>query len=187
MAQFAICAHRKFRAFSLIVSMCRSGTYMSRGLAIGRGSRLSGPWPPCLASSPRPGTSGKASSSPETVFRSAVRSIRLLDDQVNDAARALDLATAAEHRGAEDRSAVLLEDGGPDDEIGVRGFVFQGDEHDALGGARHLANQHQPRNGNSPSVRRVAQRRAGQIAARLPGCCRRNASGCARRLNPLVR
>src|ERR1039458_8624551 len=31
----------------------------------------SGPWPPCLASSPRPGVSGKVASSPDTCFRSA--------------------------------------------------------------------------------------------------------------------
>jgi hypothetical protein len=33
---------------------------MSRGFVITLGSRLSGPWPPCFASSPRPGTSGNA-------------------------------------------------------------------------------------------------------------------------------
>jgi hypothetical protein len=42
------CSHVKFRAFTFRLSMCRSGTYMSRGRAIGLGSRLSSPLPPCL-------------------------------------------------------------------------------------------------------------------------------------------
>ena len=58
---------------------------------------------------------------------------------VGDAARMLYPAAAAEHRGAEDHAAVFLEDVRPHDQIGVGGFVFERDEHDALGRTWHLA------------------------------------------------
>jgi hypothetical protein len=67
--------YRKFRAFTFSVSMCRSGSYISRGREITLGSRLSSPLPPRLASSPRPGWMGNASSSPETRLSWSERSI----------------------------------------------------------------------------------------------------------------
>ena len=78
-------SYRKFRARTFSVSICMSGSYMSRGLTAGLGSRLSRPLPPCLASSPRPADSGNALVEARHAANSADRSCTLLDDQMNDA------------------------------------------------------------------------------------------------------
>jgi len=54
----------------------------------------------------------------------------------------LDLAANAHHRSAKHDAAVLLEDIGPDNEIGDIGLVLERDEHDALGGTGVLADFH---------------------------------------------
>ena len=53
---------------------------------------------------------------------------------------------------AHDDLALLFEHVGPDDEIGDSGLVFEGDEHDALGASRPLADQHQARDRQSLAV-----------------------------------
>jgi len=60
---------------------------------------------------------------------------------------ALHAAAHAQKARAHDDAAVRLEDPGPDHEVGNAVFVLDGDEHHARGGARALANQHQPGEG----------------------------------------
>ncbi len=94
-------------------SACRCadrGSYISRGVnAEGLGLAAVEPLPPCLASSPRPGVSGNGPSSPEIGFELCRQIGHLLDDEVDHAIGALDLAAAAEQGGAKDRTPVLLE------------------------------------------------------------------------------
>lgn len=53
----------------------------------------------------------------------------------------LNAAVDADHAGAEHDAPVFLKYLYPDDEIGDAGFVLQRDGHDALGGARPLADE----------------------------------------------
>lgn len=69
--------------------------------------------------------------------------VQAMGDEVDDLALALDAAMDREHAGAEDHPSLLLEHVRPDDDIGAAGLVLDGDEQDALGGARHLPHQHE--------------------------------------------
>lgn len=59
--------------------------------------------------------------------------------EVDDFALAADLAVDAEQAGADDFAALALQELGADDDVGEAGFVFEGDEHGAFGGAGALA------------------------------------------------
>lgn len=71
--------------------------------------------------------------------------IEPLGDDVDDAALALDLPAHPDHRGAKHNPAMLLEDVGPYDQVRDFSLVLERDEHDALGGAWLLPDQHDAR------------------------------------------
>jgi hypothetical protein len=100
---------------------------------------------------------------PRHVLRISRQIPDLLDYQMRDAARVLHFTVTAEHGRAEDRSAVLLKDSGPYNQIGVSGFIFERDEHDAFGRARHLPDQNEPRNREPTAVSGGSKRCAGLI------------------------
>src|SRR6202012_3779894 len=133
--------HLKFRALPFSVSICKSGSYISRGRAIGFGSRLSSPLPPRLASSPRPDKNGNASSFPDTRPSAADKSFACSTIRWVTPLACCTLPRQPSME-APRIAAILLKDFRPHDEIGVGGFVFERDEHDALGRARHLPHQH---------------------------------------------
>ncbi len=54
---------------------------------------------------------------------------------------ALQLAAAGDHAGGEHEAALLFEHRGPQDEVGVAGFVLDGDEQHAAGAAGALAHE----------------------------------------------
>ena len=87
--------------------------------------------------------------------------VEALGDDVNDVALALDLAAHAHHRRAEHDAPVLLEQVGPDDEIGDVGLVLQRDEHHPLRRSGLLTKQHQAGDVDPSAVARVPQLRAG--------------------------
>ena len=76
-------------------------------------------------------------------------------DDVDDVAVgiALDDAVHRHQPRAHDDLALRVEHVGPDDEVGDPGLVLDGDEHHALGAARPLADQHQPRDRQPLAVR----------------------------------
>jgi NADPH:quinone reductase-like Zn-dependent oxidoreductase len=90
------------------VSICKSGSYISRGLIGGLGSRLSRPLPPCLASWPRPADSGNPSSRPETVLSWLDRS---LTRSMISTRSMLQTADMAEQHALLDRVAGLVDAG----------------------------------------------------------------------------
>lgn len=59
--------------------------------------------------------------------------------EVDDFALAADLAVDAEQAGADDFAALAFHELGADDDVGEAGFVLEGDEHRAFGGAGALA------------------------------------------------
>ena len=59
--------------------------------------------------------------------------------EVDDFALAADLAVDAGQAGADDFAALAFQELGADDDVGEAGFVFEGDEHRAFGGAGALA------------------------------------------------
>jgi hypothetical protein len=61
-----------------------------------------------------------------------------LGHQMDDRAFALYLSEDAEQAGTEQFAALLLDQPGVHDDIGQPGFVFEGDENNAAGGARPL-------------------------------------------------
>ena len=67
---------------------------------------------------------------------------KMVRDEMDHLAFALDAAVHRHHAGREDDLPVIFEHFRPDDEIGDSGLIFDGDEHDALGGSRHLPDQH---------------------------------------------
>ncbi len=80
---------------------------------------------------------------------------------------ALQPAGNAHHPGGQDLAAEGLELRRPDDDVGGAGLVLQGDEDDALGGARPLAHQHQAGDRDAPPVLRLQELLRRQVAAHL--------------------
>src|SRR5260370_24376066 len=76
---------------------------------------------------------------------------------MDDALLALQAAAAIEEGGAERGAAEAFEDGGPDDQIGDPGLVFEGDEDDAVGAARALPDQDEPGDRQAPTDRQGSQ------------------------------
>jgi hypothetical protein len=76
---------------------------------------------------------------------------QLVCDEMDDFALALDAALHGDHAGGEDDAAPALVERRPDHQVGDAGLVLDGDEHDALGGSRLLAHQHQT-GGGQPFV-----------------------------------
>src|SRR5207302_8172042 len=68
--------------------------------------------------------------------------VETVGNDVNDAFFALQFAGAAQESGAERGAAEPFEDGGPDDQIGDTRLVLDRDEHNTVGAARTLADQH---------------------------------------------
>ena len=68
---------------------------------------------------------------------------QVFGNDMDGAARALDFTASGQHLRGKNGAPLLLELGGPDDEIGNVGFIFKSDEHDAFGRPRHLADQHE--------------------------------------------
>lgn len=67
----------------------------------------------------------------------------LLGDEMDDVALPLDAAVDRHHARFENDTTPLLEQRGPDHDVGRAGLVLDGDEHDALGRARLLAHKHE--------------------------------------------
>ena len=98
---------------------------MSRGLIEGLGTRLSRPLPPRSASSPGPAVSLALCTRPQHPSIVAPRIAR----------------------------RCRSEDSRPDDQVRIRAFIFERNEHDALSRARHLADENEPRNGEAATIR----------------------------------
>ena len=81
----------------------------------------------------------------------------MLGDDVDDAAFTLNLAAAGQHLRAENGPAMFLKERGPDNQIGDIAFVFERDEHDALGRTRTLTHHHEAGNGHALTVLHVLQ------------------------------
>jgi hypothetical protein len=79
----------------------------------------------------------------------------LVGNDVNDAGRILQFAGHGDEPRAEDGGAEFFENRRPDDRIGAAGLVFQRRKDDAVGGARPLAHQHQPADGDAPAGRKT--------------------------------
>lgn len=73
-------------------------------------------------------------------------------DHMHDFTLSLDIASDADHGGAEHRAAEGLEHLLPNHDIGDAGLVLDGHEHDALRRAWALAHQHEARNVNLASI-----------------------------------
>src|SRR5205085_7648774 len=85
-------------------------------------------------------------------------------DDMDDAFLALQFAGAAQESGAERGAAKAFEDGGPDDQVGDAGLVLDGDEDDAVGAARTLPDQHDPRDREAPINRQMGELSSGNQA-----------------------
>src|SRR5712671_6658371 len=124
-----------------MVSMSRSGTYISLGFVMVLGSRLSEPLPPCLASSPRPAVSGNGASRLDTALRSAVKSTTCSTIRWMTSLACCTLPRQPSMVALRIAPRFASNTEGPDNAVRVRAFIFDRDEHDALGRARHLPNQ----------------------------------------------
>jgi hypothetical protein len=71
-------------------------------------------------------------------------------------ALAFDLAAGDDDHAMLGWLAILLEDARADDEVGDAGFILEGHEHDARGGARPLPHQHDASDGNVFALRPAA-------------------------------
>ena len=103
---------------------------------------------------------------------------------VDVALAALEPALGQQQRLGAGHRAVALVDLGPHDQVDHAGLVLQQQEHDAVGGGRALAGDHQPGHATSRAVggSRAARRRrahagAGPGAPARPGASRRQAGG----------
>ena len=71
----------------------------------------------------------------------------------------LDAAGDGRHARFDDDAALLFEEFRPDEKIGDAGLVFDSDEHHAVGGARHLPDEHEA---NSAKPRHLARGAVGR-------------------------
>ena len=78
---------------------------------------------------------------------------------MNDALFALQFAGAAQERGAERGAAEAFEDLRPDDQIGDPGLILDRDEHDTIGAARALTDQHNAGDRQPPIDRQMSEDR----------------------------
>src|SRR5204863_2017311 len=87
--------------------------------------------------------------------------LEILGDDVDDAFLALQAAAAIKQGGAERGAAEAFERGGPDDQIGDAGLVFEGHEDDPVGAAGTLPDQHEAGDRHAP-----VDRQGGEIGGR---------------------
>jgi hypothetical protein len=66
---------------------------------------------------------------------------QVFGDDVDDIAFLLQLAAAGDHAGGQHEAALFFEYRGPEDQVGVAGFVLDGDEQHAPGAPGTLADQ----------------------------------------------
>ena len=89
-----------------------------------------------------------------------------MGDEVDDFALTLNTTTDRDHAGGKDHAAIFIAHLGPDDEIGDAGLILQGDEHDALGAARPLADEHEAGGFEPPPIAGLHGLGAGDDTAR---------------------
>src|SRR5271170_6796818 len=77
---------------------------------------------------------------------------KVVNDEVHDVAFTLNTTADSKHGGGEDCAAMLFEDLGPDDEVGDAGLILQSDKDHALGRARFLPDENEPRRLKPASV-----------------------------------
>ena len=150
----------------------------------GGSSRGSGPPPPWWTSSPRPCGSGKAASRLADAGQLGRQIGELMGDEMDDLALALDAAAHGDHAGAQHDAAVFLEHLRPDHQVGDAGLVLDRDEHDALGDAGPLADQHEAGRLQPAPVAGVHRLGAGDDAARARDRRAGSATGCWRSVRP---
>ena len=73
----------------------------------------------------------------------------------------LDLTAHTHYRGAQHHAPMLLEEIGPDDEIGDIGLILKRDEHGALGGAWLLPQENEAGEIDPSPVANILERGAG--------------------------
>ena len=91
----------------------------------------------------------------------------LVGDNMDDAGGILQFSGHGNEPRAENGGAEFLEDRRPDDHIGAGGFVFQRREDHAIGGARALAHQHEPADGDAAAGRQAGKLLVAQNIAPL--------------------
>jgi hypothetical protein len=87
-----------------------------------------------------------------------------MGNKMHDVALALNGSIDRQHAGRENDPPLRLKDPWPDDEIGNAALILNGDEHDALGGPRHLPHQYKSGTLQPSAVARLHRLAAGDSA-----------------------
>ena len=110
----------------------------------------------------------------------------MLGNHVDDLPLSLQLAPTPDHIRRENEPALPFEQGRPNDQVRDVRLVLERDEQDAIGRARPLAHEHEPRDGHAAAIRRSAKIRRRHVAVRreVPSQERK---GCERSVSPRLR